>query len=108
MNGWNAGIVKTTSHQKSTKTRTPHRYNTNIQSLRAGFTEGGGDVTALAENGGTRWAWSHVTKGSYKTSAIFCHVAIGSLATSAWAAFLIFEQAYGTTCFLFLSLALYL
>src|SRR6266571_7075014 len=68
MNGWNAGIIKTISYQKSTKTRTPHRYNTNIQSLRAGFTEGGGDVTALAENGGTRWAWSHVTKGSYKTS----------------------------------------
>src|SRR6266704_5333936 len=108
MNRWNAGIVKTISYQKSIKIRTPYRYNTNIQSLRAGFTEGGGDVTALAENGGTRWAWSHVTKGSYKTSAIFCHVAIGSLATSALAAFLIFEQAHGTTCFLFLSLALYL
>src|SRR6266568_2532891 len=107
MNGWNAGIVKTTSYQKSTKIRTPYKYNTDIQSLGAGFTEGGGDITALAENGGTWWAWSHMTKGSYKTSAIFCHVAIGSLATSALAAFLIFEQAHGTTCLLFLSLALY-
>src|SRR6266702_8847300 len=96
------------SYQKSTKTRTPYRYNMNIQSLRAGFTEGGGDITALAENGGTQWAWSHVTKGSYKTSAIFCHVTIGSLATSALAAFLIFKQAYGTTCLLLLSLSLYL
>src|SRR6266568_2768952 len=69
-----------------------------IQSLRAGFTEGGGDVIALAENGGTWWAWSHVTKGSYKTSAIFCYVAIGSLAASALAALLIFVQAHGTTC----------
>src|SRR6266702_4744764 len=103
MNGWNAGIVKTTSYQKSTKTRTPYKYNTDIQSLRAGFTEGEGDITALAENGGTWWAWSHITKGSYKTSAIFCHVAIGLLATSALAAFLIFEQAYSTTCLLFLS-----
>ena len=58
-------------------------------------------VTALAENGGTWWAWSHVTKGSYKTSAIFCHVAIGSLATSALAALLIFKQAHSTTCLLF-------
>src|SRR6266704_1089358 len=108
MNRWNTGIVKIISYQKSTKTRTPHKYNTDIQSLRAGFTKGGGDITALAENGGTWWAWSHMTKGSYKTSAIFCHVAIGSLATSALAAFLIFKQAYGTTCLLFLSLALYL
>src|SRR6266702_4542591 len=64
-------------------------------------------ITALAENGGTR-SWSHVTKGSYKTSAIFYHVIIGSLATSALAAFLIFKQAHSTTCLLFLSLALYL
>ena len=64
-------------------------------------------VTALVENGRTWRAWSHVTKGSYKTSAIFCHIAIGLLATSALAAFLIFKQAYGTTCLLFLSLALY-
>src|SRR6266571_115282 len=42
-----------------------------------------------------------MTKGSYKTSAIFCHAAIGSLATSALAALLIFEQAHSTTCFLF-------
>src|SRR6266568_7251264 len=108
MNGWNAGIVKTISYQKSTKIRTLYKYNMDIQSLGAGFTKGGGDVTALAENGGTWWAWSYVTKGSYKTSAIFCHVAIGSLTTSALAAFLIFEQAYGTICFLFFSLALYL
>ena len=54
-------------------------------------------VIALVENGGTWWAWSHVTKGSYKTSAIFCHAAIGSLAINALAAFLIFEQAYSTT-----------
>src|SRR6266700_6625031 len=64
-------------------------------------------VTALVENGGTWWAWSHVTKGSYKTSAIFCHAAIGSLATSALAALLIFEQAHGPlvffSLFLFLS-----
>src|SRR6266705_6884545 len=93
------------SYQKSIKTRTPHKYNMDIQSLRAGFTEGGGDVTALVENGGTWWAWSYVTKGSYKTSAIFCHAAIGSLATSALAALLIFEQAHGTTCLLFLFLS---
>ena len=72
-----------------------------IQSLRAGFTKGGGDVIALVENGGTWWAWSHVTKGSYKTSANFCHAAIGSLVTSALAALLIFEQAHSTTCLLF-------
>ena len=29
----------------------PHSYNTDIQSLRAGFFRGGGNVTALAENG---------------------------------------------------------
>src|SRR6266568_5513511 len=72
-----------------------------IQSLRASFTKRGGDITALVENGGTWWAWSHVTKGSYKTSAIFCHAAIGSLAISALAALLIFEQAHSTTCLLF-------
>src|SRR6266581_4730189 len=103
----NVNTVKTINYQMSTKTRTPYRYNIDIQSLRAGFTKRGGDVTALLENSGTWWAWSHMTKGLYKTSAIFCHVAIGSLATSALAAFLIFEQAYGTTCLLFLSLALY-
>src|SRR6266571_4740442 len=79
----------------------PHRHNTDIQSLRASFTKGGGDVTALVKNGGTWWAWSHVTKGLYKTSAIFCHIAIGSLATSALSALLIFDQAYSITCFPF-------
>ena len=38
--------------------------------------------------GGTQWTWDHVTKRSYKTSSIFCHAAIGSLATSALAALL--------------------
>ena len=59
-------------------------------------------VTALVEScNGTWWTWSHVTKGSYKTSAIFRHAAIGSLATSALAALLIFIQAHGTTHFPF-------
>ena len=87
----------------------PYRYNTDIQSLRTGCIKRGGDITALVENGGTWWAWSHITKGSYKTSAIFCHAAIGSLAISALATLLIFEQAHGTICLLFpFSLALYL
>ena len=29
----------------------PYRYNTDIQSLRAGFFKGGGNITALTENG---------------------------------------------------------
>jgi hypothetical protein len=29
----------------------PRGYNTDIQSLRAGFYEGGGNITVLAENG---------------------------------------------------------
>jgi len=29
----------------------PYKYNIDIQSLRAGFFKGGGNVTALAENG---------------------------------------------------------
>ena len=88
------------SYWKNIKIRTPHRYSMDIQSLRAGFSRGGGNVTAQAncprlpqiahvmaqvENGGKlRWnsvGWSHVTKGI-----------VGSLATSALAAFLIFEQ----------------
>jgi hypothetical protein len=34
------------------KIKTPYRCNTDIQSLRAGFCGGGGNVTALMENGG--------------------------------------------------------
>jgi hypothetical protein len=51
MNGWNAGIMKMISYQKSIKIKTPYSYNTDVQSLRAGFFRGGGNVTALAENG---------------------------------------------------------
>ena len=43
--------MKMISYQKSIKIRTPHRYNIDIQSLRAGLFRGGGNVTALAENG---------------------------------------------------------
>jgi hypothetical protein len=51
MNGWNASIMKMISYQKSIKIRTPYSYNIDVQSLRAGFFGGGGNVTALAENG---------------------------------------------------------
>jgi len=39
--------------RKSIRIRTPYRHNTDIQSLRAGFYRrgGGGNITALAENG---------------------------------------------------------
>jgi hypothetical protein len=50
MNGWNAGIMKMISYWKSIKIKMPYGYNTDIQSLRAGFFGGGGNVTALAEN----------------------------------------------------------
>src|SRR6266700_5572469 len=56
--------------------------------------------------GGKRWnlvGLESRDKRIVQNSAIFCHVAIGSPATSALAAFLIFEQAHGTTCHLFLS-----
>jgi hypothetical protein len=43
--------MKIISYQKSIKIKTPHSYNTDVQSLRAGFFGGGGNVTALAENG---------------------------------------------------------
>ena len=39
------------------KIKTPYRHNTDIQSLRAGFCGGGGNVTALVENGGLWWTW---------------------------------------------------
>ena len=39
------------------KIKTPHGHNTDIQSLRAGFCGGGGNVTALVENGGLWWTW---------------------------------------------------
>jgi hypothetical protein len=37
--------------------KTPYGHNTDIQSLRAGFCGGGGNVTALVENGGLWWTW---------------------------------------------------
>ena len=37
------------------KIKTPYGHNTDIQSLRAGFCGGGGNVTALVENGGLWW-----------------------------------------------------
>ena len=43
--------MKIISYWKSIKIRMPYGYNTDIQSLRAGFCGGGGNVTALAENG---------------------------------------------------------
>ncbi len=72
------------------------------------YSTGGERRKVAVELGGP---WSHVTKGSYKTSAIFYHVAIGSLITSALAALL--RYLYKPTAppiFLspFLSLALYL
>ena len=39
------------------KIKTPYGYNTDIQSLRAGFCGGGGNVIALVENGGLWWTW---------------------------------------------------
>jgi hypothetical protein len=42
-------MIKMISYQKSIKIRTPYRYNIDIQSLRAGFFGGGGNVTALAK-----------------------------------------------------------
>jgi hypothetical protein len=43
--------MKIISYWKSIKIRTPYSYNMDVQSLRAGFFGGGGNVTALAENG---------------------------------------------------------
>src|SRR6266704_2584388 len=89
MNGWNAGIVKMISYQKSTKIRTPYRYNMDIQSLRAGFTEGGGDIIALVENGGElQWNLVDLELCDKRIIQNFCHAAIGSLTTSALAALL--------------------
>ena len=56
MNKWNTGIMQMISYQKNIKIRMPHKYNMDIQSLRASFTKRGGDVMALVENGGTWWA----------------------------------------------------
>ena len=61
MNGWNAGIMKIISYRKSIKIRTPHGYNTDVQSLRAGFFGEGGNITALAENGRCGRRRAHVT-----------------------------------------------
>jgi hypothetical protein len=61
MNGWNASIMKIISYWKSIKIKTPHGYNTDIQSLRAGFFKGGGNVTALAENGYCGRRRAHMT-----------------------------------------------
>jgi len=44
--------VKIISYLLSIQIRTPYGYNTDIQSLRAGFFGGGGNVTALVENSG--------------------------------------------------------
>jgi hypothetical protein len=49
------------SYQKSIKIKTPHSYNTDVQSLKAGFFKGGGNVTALAENGRYSRRRAHVT-----------------------------------------------
>ena len=46
-----------TSYWKSITIKMPHRYNTDIQSLRAGFIEGGGNVIAQVENGGIQHRW---------------------------------------------------
>jgi len=40
------------SYLLSIKIRILYKYNTDIQSLRAGFFGGGGNVIALVENGG--------------------------------------------------------
>ena len=53
--------MKMISYRKSIKIRMPHRSNTDIQSLRAGFFGGGGNVTALAENGSYGTRRGHVT-----------------------------------------------
>ena len=53
--------MKIISYQKSIKIKTPHGYNTDIQSLRAGFFKRGGNVTALAENGSYGRYRDHVT-----------------------------------------------
>jgi len=63
--------VKTIGCLLSIKTRIPHGHNTDIQSLRAGFFGGGGNVTALVENGGSLQTWiivdaSYVTQGPHK------------------------------------------
>jgi hypothetical protein len=51
------------SYWKSIKIRTPYGYNMDVQSLRAGFFGGGGNVMALAENGrcGRRRAYMTLT-----------------------------------------------
>ena len=49
------------SYRKSIKIRTPYGYNTDVQSLRAGFFGGGGNVMALAENGSYGRCRAHVT-----------------------------------------------
>jgi len=58
--------VKTIGCLLSIKTRIPHGHNIDIQSLRAGFFRGVGNVTALVENGRSWQTWiivdaSHVT-----------------------------------------------
>ena len=61
-----AGIAKIIGCLLSIKTRIPHRYNMDIQSLRVGFFGGGGNVTALVENGGSWQTWI-IVDASYVT-----------------------------------------
>ena len=66
----------------------PHGYNTDIQSLRAGFTKGGGNVMAQVENSG-KLQWNLMDLELHNilsNSAKFCHTTIGLLITSALAA----------------------
>ena len=53
--------MKIISYQKNIKIKTPYGYNTDIQSLKAGFFKGGGNVTALAENDSYSRRRAHVT-----------------------------------------------
>jgi hypothetical protein len=53
--------MKIISYWKSIKIRTLYGYNTDVQSLRAGFFGGGGNVTALAENGCCGRCRAHMT-----------------------------------------------
>ena len=65
INRWNTSIIRIIGYQKSIKIKTPYGHNTDIQSLRAGFCGGGGNIMELAEGGsyGRRYGrrWAHVT-----------------------------------------------
>jgi len=56
--------MKTTSYQKNIIIKMPHRYNTDIQSLKAGFIKKGGNITAQVENSGKR-QWNLVDLESH-------------------------------------------